>query len=279
MASATSAPATGPIQSAADLKQFLVFGKHYKRNFPIDTAVDWRILPTYDLLKKTTMQIYQVQVRLNTLKQEQPHGWIDYQFQADTLEKTAALVHQLLACNVKWAVRLERILPLPGKKMIRLNFSEGWAGTLIKGDSSTENLVQRDVFMLFSKMAGVDSEDYRVVPSGENGYSVDLVFDSKLTEEQAIEKMNQTLAKMQTLCSDNVVFKALKQNGDPKFHVQEEEQRQLAKVAASYHTRFDTCIFKITEDDIQGINRFPGGESIWKGVDIPHLVANQEHAH
>ncbi len=283
-----------PIQSPGDLKQFIEFGKH---RLPIDTALSWRVYPGTTLFTEPARQIFRVEVRLNTLRDGMPYGWTDYHFEANTLEKAAGLIQTLRACNIKWGVWLEGVRPSLEGRAIRLTFSQGWAGTLVAPDGGTKSLEGRDVFKIFAGLAGAASADYQIVDAEQ--HSVDLQFNRELSEEAALEKMNGTLAKMQRLFDGNVVFKGLAANDDPRFQVEEERLVSLANTDDSYNVlgtvsqdgqcqdiaiptqrSNDRCpYFEITEEAIDGRNRFMGGgRSLWSGKDIPHLIANHERA-
>lgn len=282
------------IASPADLKQFIEFGRH---KLPIDTALSWRVYPGTALFEHPAKQIFQVEVRLNTLRQGKPYGWIDYHFQADTLNKAAKLIETLRQANVKWDVWLKRAEPSLERKAVRLTFSQGWAGTLVSPQGDKRNVEARDVFKIFSGLAGAASPDYQIVEVA--GDSVDLVFGADLSEEALTEKMNGTLAKLQRLLHDNVVFKALVQNGDERFLVVEEAIVPIANTddsfevhgviskdgdrqdiaAPTYASNDRSPYFEVTEDEIVGHNRYMGGgRSLWRGKDIPYLVANHERA-
>lgn len=149
---------------------------------------------------------------------------------------------------------------------------------------------------MYSDLAGAISDDYQI-EYPDDGVSIKLVYDSNLSWEKTIEKMNATLAKMQSLFANNVVFQALKDwNIDNRFHVEEAAVTPLANIDDSYakmsiqETNGDprlmavptpasnelTPRFEITNSQIRGYNRFGGGKSHWEGADIPYLVARHE---
>lgn len=280
-----------PIASPQDFCRFLELGRH---RLPIDTATSWSVYPISDPHKEPKRQIFQVELRLDVLSQGKPVGFTDYYFRVGTLEKAAGLIRKIRECNIRWQSWLTRVEPSFDRRAIKLCFREEPVGMLVRGDQSTVDLGARDVFKIFSGIAGASSGDYAILEAGAD--SVDLVFSEEDSEAALLGKMNRTLEKMQALFFETVPFRELSSADDPRFKVREdllavplqavEEEHEGADHAAGLRVLAQIAsdplkspYFVITEDAIEPRKRFEGrGKCPWTADDIPYLIANNQRA-
>lgn len=256
------------------------------RNFPLDTAVKWDIMPSYDCFAKEKKQFYIVSVRANTFDQGKPCGFIDLQFKAETLEKANTLIQDLIKNNIKWDAFLNGVTPSLADRTIVLKFADGWAGNIVLEGGSAPSINFASVFTAFHQTAAVLPAGVQVEEIQNSPDSIALRFSPNLDQAALKAKMAETLAKMQNVFADNRVFDSLTKSKDRNFQVKKNDETPVTDIhhifqnlgsmsGPTYQSNLYSPIFEITETGTTGKNRFNGGGSNnLKEEDIPRILTN-----